>query len=577
MKKICIALALALLTVWLVSCADEPNQPQAPRDVRGGIPAAARANPDQPAVPKATVPLLPPSARKDAPTVSTTVVPAELTPATFTATLRPGQQTTEAKALYLPSTVTPAKLDLLISFDLTGSMGEELENVKVNSINIMNAVQALIPDSRFGVVSHMDYPNSYEGCGYGPIEYGTTGCSDYDYALDQALTAVTADVATAINGLVLGCGSDGPEDYTRVFYESYSDPGIVWRTGAKRIVLSFLDAIPHDCAVDEVLGGPGPYMTTGPDPGRDEAVGGGDDLAILPVLAAMNGANVTLIPIYSGDYGAFGKSLWDGFSALTGGQAFEINPDGTIPGGLNIADFIAGLVGSAIVHIDELDLQVCDPAYAAWLTYSGPAGGYTDIDLGEPMTLHWTLGFTPPEGTPDGEYCFDVCAIGDEVELARQSVCITVVNELPVGFDFHPTSCPNPFNLGSEGIVPAAITGTDDFDVWKIDPATITLDGVPVKRWAYQDVVGDYTPYQGKDDCFDCTKSGPDGYTDLTVKFDAKLLAAALAGAYDGECRVVRVGGFLKEEFGGTPITGEDVVRIILKPVKTAGASRVDD
>jgi hypothetical protein len=574
MKKIFFVVILVSFVLWLASCTDEPNQPQVVRDTTNRAPSVAQPNPSHPTVPEATVPLITVTTPKDASRISGSSVPAELTPTLFSATLRPGQSVWEAKSLYLPSTVTPEKLDLLISFDLTGSMGEELANVKVNSVNIMNAIKTLIPDSRFGVVSHMDYPGDYTGCDYPLVQYGDAACSDYAYHLDMGLTDNTGDVATAIDNLVLGCGSDGPEDYTRVFYESYSDPGIVWRDGAKRIVMSFLDAIPHDCAVDQVLGGPGPYMTTGPDPGRDAAVGGGDDLEIIPVLDAMKAAKVTLIPIYSGDYGAFGKSLWDAFSAKTTGAAFEINPDGTIPGGIDIADFIAGLVGQAIVHIDQLDVQTCDPAYSSWITSVTPPGGYSNLDLGEPMTLGWNIQFTPPDGTPSGEYCFEVCALGDDVQLASQRVCITVVNDVPVGFDFHPTSCPNPFNMNSDGTVPAAIVGASDFNVMMIDPATITLDGVPVQRWAYQDVVAGYTPYQGKDDCMDCTRSGADGYIDLTLKFDARQLAGAFAGAHDGDCRVVHVGGNLRAEFGGAPITGEDIIKIVLKPLKTTNESR---
>lgn len=57
--------------------------------------------------------------------------------------------------------------------------------------------------------------------------------TDYAYRLNQPVTGDRAEVQGAINGLYLGGGSDGPQDYTRIFYESYADPGIAWRPGGE--------------------------------------------------------------------------------------------------------------------------------------------------------------------------------------------------------------------------------------------------------------------------------------------------------------------------------------------------------
>ena len=91
---------------------------------------------------------------------------ATLEPSTLTATLMPGQSILEHKTAALPANLQPPMGDILVSFDLTGSMYEELANVKVNAVNIANAVRGFIPDTNFGVVSHMDYPDSYP---YNPV------------------------------------------------------------------------------------------------------------------------------------------------------------------------------------------------------------------------------------------------------------------------------------------------------------------------------------------------------------------------------------------------------------------------
>jgi len=136
---------------------------------------------------------------------------------------------------------------------------------------------------------------------------------------------------------------------------------------------------------------------------------------------------------------------------------------------------------------------------------------------------------------------------------------------ITVAFDIHPTSCPNPFNMEKKGVVPAAILGTGDFDVQKIDVNTIQLLGLSPIRFAYEDVATPFPNFTGKD-CFqDCWEEGPDGIPDLTLKFAASDFAKALGDVTDRECRVLKITGSLKQEDGGTPIEGEDVVLILLK------------
>ncbi|MFO7655302.1 MAG: VWA domain-containing protein [Candidatus Krumholzibacteriia bacterium] len=551
MKRIFFLIALLFMVVFMANCSREndavPTAPGALADK--SVVVEYDLNPPAPAdLPAATVEIRPQaeflgdfSSGKDG---------ATLTPEAFSATLRAGECASESKLLHLPEDVAPALGDILFVMDLTGSMGGELGNVQVNSVNIMNAIRAVIPDIRFGLISHMDYVGTYVGCGYS-ASYGVGG--DYPYRLDAGLTPDIAAVQAAIMGLSLGDGWDGPESYSRVLYESYSDPLVGWRPGATSFVLAWGDALPHDCAVDACLGG---NLSTGPDPGRDGIVGTADDLEILEVLDGMAANGLTLISLFSGG----SLALWDCYASRTGpdGAAFAINDDGTIPGGTDIAAYIAGLISDAISHIDVLTLDVCDPMYSDWLVSVSPAS-YTDIDLDMPLDFPFEIQICVPEGTPDGEYCFDVCALGDGNEYARQSVCITVVSEIEVAFDIHPTSCPNPVNFKSRGVVPAAILGTADFDVATIDPATIRLEGVAPVRWVVDDVATPFEPYLGRTDCYDCTTAGPDGYMDLTLKFLTQDLIAALGHLPDVDCMVLSL---TAETYDGIAIVGEDVIKL---------------
>ena len=156
--------------------------------------------------------------------------------------------------------------------------------------------------------------------------------------------------------------------------------------------------------------------------------------------------------------------------------------------------------------------------------------------------------------------------------LTLEKAVPTLVKRVP--FDIKPGSCPNPINVKSKGVIPAAIMGTDNFDVTTIDPATLVLrlkdaadGGVSPLRWALADVGAPFEPFIGKEDCYeDCDGcSCADGKLDLVFHFDTQEVVAALGDVNDEDCLVLEIIGALKEENGGTPIVGEDVVRILVK------------
>jgi hypothetical protein len=127
-----------------------------------------------------------------------------------------------------------------------------------------------------------------------------------------------------------------------------------------------------------------------------------------------------------------------------------------------------------------------------------------------------------------------------------------------IAVDIKPQSCPNPLNTKSKGVLPVAILGTEDLDVFDIDLSSISLEGVAPVRNDLEDVA---TPFNGGPiiNCLDCTEQGPDGFTDLTLKFDTREVVAAIGEVIDGECLILRITGSLLD---GTTIEGDDVVII---------------
>jgi hypothetical protein len=138
-----------------------------------------------------------------------------------------------------------------------------------------------------------------------------------------------------------------------------------------------------------------------------------------------------------------------------------------------------------------------------------------------------------------------------------------------VALDVKPTACPNPLNVNAGGVLPVAIVGTEDLDVTHIDPATVQLMLLDPLRGNYEDVCTPYLPLVGKASQYDCIEEGPDGFMDMTLKFDNQDVAMALeflsGGLTDGEEILVTLTGNLLRDYGGIPIVGEDVVRIIKK------------
>jgi len=170
----------------------------------------------------------------------------------------------------------------------------------------------------------------------------------------------------------------------------------------------------------------------------------------------------------------------------------------------------------------------------------------------------------------------DTPAILDTVwALLTLERVVPVITE-QVSFDIKPGSCPNPINLKSKGVLPAAICGTADFDVTTIDPSTIRLvrldaDGnaigeVAPVRWSLEDVA---TPFTGEVPC-GCHALMADGFMDLTLKFRNQAVVNTLKlSEVAGRTVPLLIRGNLKgAEPGqtGVPFEGKDCVRVLKVP-----------
>ena len=79
-----------------------------------------------------------------------------ITPEPVSVTLGKGSSTTVDSSLHL--TQLPARADILLALDTTGSMQLAIDNAKADANDLVNTIQAQIPGARFAVASFKDYP-----------------------------------------------------------------------------------------------------------------------------------------------------------------------------------------------------------------------------------------------------------------------------------------------------------------------------------------------------------------------------------------------------------------------------------
>jgi hypothetical protein len=156
-------------------------------------------------------------------------------------------------------------------------------------------------------------------------------------------------------------------------------------------------------------------------------------------------------------------------------------------------------------------------------------GSFTFKETVEPINMVGTYKYTVQAWTLnkfDGRMWSDT--IGGTI----------VAQKCMVPIDIKPTSCPNPLNLGSKGVLPVAILGTPKFDVNTVIPEKVILvlpnGPVTAERYAYEDVAKPQPP--PITDCDTCNTAGPDGFMDLTLKFDVEEVVAKLGDVKDGDC-----------------------------------------
>ena len=95
--------------------------------------------------------------------------------------------------------------------------------------------------------------------------------------------------------------------------------------------------------------------------------------------------------------------------------------------------------------------------------------------------------------------------------------------------------------------------------VTTIVPTFVRLAGVEPLRSGYEDVG---RPVWDSNDC-NCVEAGPDGFLDLTLKFETQRIVEAVGDVNDGDVLVLTLTGVLYDPIPyETPIEGADCILI---------------
>lgn len=198
------------------------------------------------------------------------------------------------------------------------------------------------------------------------------------------------------------------------------------------------------------------------------------------------------------------------------------------------------------------------------VTVAGPADVFGAND-GEFASL-----VTIPVSSVAGTNTLDVITLTDYFGLHLAILRVEGGVEALAQLDIKPGSCPNSFNRDSNGVLPVALIGSDDFDVGSVDLSSIALsraDGMGGSISPHEGPSGPHstfadaaTPFDGVP-C-DCHELDGDGTPDLVLHFRSEnvTLALELDQLTDGALVELVLSGNLAD---GTPFSANDCIRLV--------------
>jgi WD40 repeat protein len=241
-----------------------------------------------------------------------------------------------------------------------------------------------------------------------------------------------------------------------------------------------------------------------------------------------------------------------GSGGLDGAPGLVFGPDGNLYVASPFTDSVFRYDGATGAFIDQfvapgaggLDVPTD-------LTFGADGNLYVNTRVPEVVVPGGSAGAVLRYDGQTGEFIDEFVTAGSGgLGLPNPGLQFTAIpSPIQVSIDIRPGSCRNPVNRKARGVLPVAVLGTTDFDVSKVDPDSVALEGVAPLRFDYEDVAV----------ASECSGSSH-GFVDLSLKFDSGAIGAGLDSAQPGDERTLELTGQL---LNGTEIRGTDVVVIV--------------
>jgi hypothetical protein len=323
--------------------------------------------------------------------------------------------------------ITAGAIDLFLLVDLSSSFSDDLPLFKAQAPGIINAIQTMNPNVRFGLAKFEDYPIP---------PFGSAAAGDKAYERLVDLTFDTASVLVTIAGLTTRSGGDPPQSQLPALFQAasgagqdLSGPGFPgasipagqqanFRNGATKLFLLWTDAAFH------LSGDPGDMPYPGP--------------TFAQTVAAINALDPPkVIGISSGPDGVADlRAIALATNALAPEGGVDCDADGTpdIPEGGPLVCEVASSgegIGDAIVQVVEAVVAAATPVAVCrdvdTTTDPGVCGAVVNVDGGsfDPDGGPVSLQQTPPGPYPVGQSAVTLKVV-DEVGLT--DFCVATVS-----------------------------------------------------------------------------------------------------------------------------------------------------
>ena len=441
-----------------------------------------------------------------------------------------------------------ADIDVAFVVDTTGSMGDEIAQVRADLASLVAQLAASTNSFRVAVVSYRDFPSR------------TGWAGDYPARVDQTFTDNLSDIQAAINSLTANGGGDGPES---IFSGINAAIGLPWRPGVTKVALVIGDA---------------PALSPEPITGFTTAQVVADSIAVDPVQVF--GVNVgsldyngALSEISGGTGGGVISTIdltatiseildlatnqpfaWAG-TAYSGkiGEPIQFDSSGSYdPSGLPLNLYEWDFNGDGDFEFESTEPIVSHTYNQEFndfvvLRVTGPGGSA----LASARTIVNTQGFTSQgdeESCELDEHGFSIitdengrfipCSADSLPEEDKDGV--TDSFSISIDIDIKPDSYRNSINYRKKGVIPVAILTTEDFDATTVDPLTVVF--------GHNEAVEAH----GRGHIEDTDK---DGDLDLVLHFKTQETGIV--------CDDIEA-GLTGETFDGQAIEGSDSIKVVV-------------